>query len=87
MEGETLVCLIPVPCVLGNLPPPRITALPGSTVPPKSHVILLCQGTRQAEGYKISFFLFLNVSNTFFFFSITDFNYGVPSILSPTFFF
>ncbi|KAI4558166.1 hypothetical protein MJT46_012808 [Ovis ammon polii x Ovis aries] len=54
MEGETLVCLLPVPCVLGNLTPPRITALPGSTVPPKSHVTLLCQGPGQAEGYKIS---------------------------------
>uniref|UniRef100_A0AC11E8T3 Uncharacterized protein n=1 Tax=Ovis aries TaxID=9940 RepID=A0AC11E8T3_SHEEP len=38
----------------GNLTPPRITALPGSTVPPKSHVTLLCQGPGQAEGYKIS---------------------------------
>ncbi|XP_069408585.1 leukocyte immunoglobulin-like receptor subfamily A member 6 [Ovis canadensis] len=38
----------------GNLRPPRITALPGSTVPPKSHVTLLCQGPGQAEGYKIS---------------------------------
>ncbi|XP_052512216.1 leukocyte immunoglobulin-like receptor subfamily A member 5 [Budorcas taxicolor] len=38
----------------GNLRPPRITALPGSTVPAKSHVTLLCQGPRQAEGYKIS---------------------------------
>ena len=49
-----LVCLLPVPCVLGNLRPPHITALPGSTVPPKSHVTLLCQGPGQAEGYKIS---------------------------------
>ncbi|KAG5201197.1 hypothetical protein JEQ12_005731 [Ovis aries] len=40
--------------VEGNLPPPRISALPGSTVPPKSHVTLLCQGPGQAEGYKIS---------------------------------
>ncbi|XP_040107839.1 leukocyte immunoglobulin-like receptor subfamily A member 5 isoform X2 [Oryx dammah] len=39
---------------LGNLPLPRITALPGSTVPPKSPVTLLCQGPRQAEGYKIT---------------------------------
>ncbi|XP_040107842.1 leukocyte immunoglobulin-like receptor subfamily A member 5 isoform X4 [Oryx dammah] len=38
----------------GNLPLPRITALPGSTVPPKSPVTLLCQGPRQAEGYKIT---------------------------------
>ncbi|XFG10201.1 hypothetical protein AB1E19_013825 [Capra hircus] len=38
----------------GNLRPPHITALPGSTVPPKSHVTLLCQGPGQAEGYKIS---------------------------------
>ncbi|XP_068849281.1 leukocyte immunoglobulin-like receptor subfamily A member 6 [Capricornis sumatraensis] len=38
----------------GNLRPPRITALPGSTVSPKSHVTLLCQGPKQAEGYKIS---------------------------------
>ncbi|XP_040091832.1 leukocyte immunoglobulin-like receptor subfamily A member 5, partial [Oryx dammah] len=38
----------------GNLPPPRITALPGSIVPRKSHVTLLCQGPKQAEGYKIS---------------------------------
>ena len=49
-----LVCLLPVPCVLGNLPPPRITALPGSTVPAKSPVTILCQGPKQAEGYKIS---------------------------------
>ena len=56
MEGETetLVCLLPVPCVLGNLPPPRITALPGSTVPAKSPVTLLCKGPKQAEGYRIS---------------------------------
>ena len=54
MEGETLVCLLTVPCVLGNLPPPRITALPGSTVPAKSPVTLLCKGPKQAEGYKIS---------------------------------
>ncbi|XP_027370499.1 leukocyte immunoglobulin-like receptor subfamily A member 5 isoform X2 [Bos indicus x Bos taurus] len=38
----------------GNLPPPRITALPGSTVPAKSPVTLLCQGPKQAEGYRIS---------------------------------
>ncbi|XP_045019483.1 leukocyte immunoglobulin-like receptor subfamily A member 6 isoform X2 [Bubalus bubalis] len=38
----------------GNLPPPRITALPGSTVPAKSPVTLLCKGPKQAEGYKIS---------------------------------
>uniref|UniRef100_A0AC11DLW2 Uncharacterized protein n=1 Tax=Ovis aries TaxID=9940 RepID=A0AC11DLW2_SHEEP len=37
----------------GNLRPPRITALPGSTVPWKGHVTLLCQGPKQAEGYKI----------------------------------
>ena len=56
MEGETetLVCLLPVPCVLGNLRPPRITALPGSTVPCKGHVTLLCQGPGKAEGYKIA---------------------------------
>ena len=54
MEGETLVCLLPVPCVLGNLRPPRITALPGSTVPWKGHVTLLCQGPGQAEGSKIA---------------------------------
>ncbi|XP_055407220.1 leukocyte immunoglobulin-like receptor subfamily A member 5 [Bubalus kerabau] len=39
---------------LGNFPPPRITALPGSTVPAKSPVSILCQGPKQAEGYKIS---------------------------------
>ncbi|XP_055407217.1 leukocyte immunoglobulin-like receptor subfamily A member 5 [Bubalus kerabau] len=39
---------------LGNLPPPRITALPGSTVPAKSPVTILCQGPKQAEGYRIS---------------------------------
>ncbi|XP_061245316.1 leukocyte immunoglobulin-like receptor subfamily A member 6 isoform X3 [Bos javanicus] len=38
----------------GTLPPPRITALPGSTVPTKSPVTLLCQGPKQAEGYRIS---------------------------------
>uniref|UniRef100_A0A8B9XXM2 Immunoglobulin domain-containing protein n=1 Tax=Bos mutus grunniens TaxID=30521 RepID=A0A8B9XXM2_BOSMU len=38
----------------GNLPPPRITALPGSTVPAKGPVTLLCQGPKQAEGYRIS---------------------------------
>ena len=56
MQGETemLVCLLPVPCVLGNLPPPRITALPGSTVPAKSPVTILCKGPKQAEGYRIS---------------------------------
>ncbi|XP_070306410.1 leukocyte immunoglobulin-like receptor subfamily A member 5 isoform X2 [Odocoileus virginianus] len=39
---------------LGNLPPPCITALPGSTVPPRSPVTLLCQGPKQAEWYRIS---------------------------------
>ncbi|XP_055266637.1 leukocyte immunoglobulin-like receptor subfamily A member 6 isoform X2 [Moschus berezovskii] len=38
----------------GSLPPPRITALPGSTVPQKSPVTLLCQGPKRADGYKIS---------------------------------
>ncbi|XP_061245328.1 leukocyte immunoglobulin-like receptor subfamily A member 5 isoform X1 [Bos javanicus] len=38
----------------GTLPLPRITALPGSTVPAKSPVTLLCQGPKQAEGYRIS---------------------------------
>ncbi|XP_065775555.1 leukocyte immunoglobulin-like receptor subfamily A member 5 [Muntiacus reevesi] len=38
----------------GNLPPPRITALPGSIVPPRSLVTLLCQGPKQAERYRIS---------------------------------
>ncbi|XP_059733624.1 leukocyte immunoglobulin-like receptor subfamily A member 5 isoform X1 [Bos taurus] len=38
----------------GNLPPPHIIALPGSTVPAKSPVTLLCQGPKQAEGYRIS---------------------------------
>ncbi|XP_045019480.1 leukocyte immunoglobulin-like receptor subfamily A member 6 isoform X2 [Bubalus bubalis] len=38
----------------GNLPPPRITALPGSTVPAKSPVSILCKGPKQAEGYRIS---------------------------------
>uniref|UniRef100_A0A4W2GJT9 Immunoglobulin domain-containing protein n=1 Tax=Bos indicus x Bos taurus TaxID=30522 RepID=A0A4W2GJT9_BOBOX len=47
MVPPSLLCL-------GNLPPPRITALPGSTVPAKSHVTLLCQGPKQAEGYRIS---------------------------------
>ncbi|DAA19350.1 TPA: leukocyte immunoglobulin-like receptor, subfamily A (with TM domain), member 2-like, partial [Bos taurus] len=35
-------------------PPPRITALPGSTVPCKSPVTLLCQGPKPSEGYRIS---------------------------------
>ncbi|KAM9757321.1 leukocyte immunoglobulin-like receptor subfamily A member 5 isoform 4-T4 [Dama dama] len=38
----------------GNLRPPRITALPGSKVPPRSAVTLLCQGPKQAEQYRIS---------------------------------
>uniref|UniRef100_A0A4W2E5P9 Immunoglobulin domain-containing protein n=1 Tax=Bos indicus x Bos taurus TaxID=30522 RepID=A0A4W2E5P9_BOBOX len=38
----------------GNLPPPLMTALPGSTVPAKSPVTLLCQGPKQAERYRIS---------------------------------
>ncbi|XP_043756193.1 leukocyte immunoglobulin-like receptor subfamily A member 5 isoform X3 [Cervus elaphus] len=38
----------------GNLPPPCITALPGSIVPPRSAVTLQCQGPKQAEGYRIS---------------------------------
>ncbi|XP_065782893.1 leukocyte immunoglobulin-like receptor subfamily A member 5 isoform X2 [Muntiacus reevesi] len=38
----------------GNLPPPRITALPGSIVPWKGAVTLLCQGPKQAERYRIS---------------------------------
>ena len=53
-ETETLLCLLPAPCVLGNLHLPSITALPGSTVPAKSPVTILCQGPKQAEGYKIS---------------------------------
>ncbi|XP_070079512.1 leukocyte immunoglobulin-like receptor subfamily A member 5 isoform X18 [Equus caballus] len=38
----------------GNLSPPRITALPGSTVGPKSPVTILCQGPADAEEYVIS---------------------------------
>ncbi|XP_070489518.1 leukocyte immunoglobulin-like receptor subfamily A member 5 isoform X13 [Equus przewalskii] len=37
-----------------NLSPPRITALPGSTVGPKSPVTILCQGPADAEEYVIS---------------------------------
>ena len=48
------MCLSPVRCVLGNLSPPRIKALPGSIVPTKSPVTLLCQGPKQAEWYRIS---------------------------------
>ena len=53
-ETETLLCLLPAPCVLGNLHLPSITALPGSTVPAKSPVTILCKGPKQAEGYRIS---------------------------------
>ncbi|XP_070306413.1 leukocyte immunoglobulin-like receptor subfamily A member 5 isoform X2 [Odocoileus virginianus] len=39
---------------LGNLRLPHITAMPGSIVPWKSAVTLLCQGPKQAEQYRIS---------------------------------
>uniref|UniRef100_A0A8B9XPF2 Immunoglobulin domain-containing protein n=1 Tax=Bos mutus grunniens TaxID=30521 RepID=A0A8B9XPF2_BOSMU len=49
------LCLSQSTCAQkGNLPPPRIIALPGSTVPWKSPVTLLYQGPKQAEGYRIS---------------------------------
>ncbi|XP_070306412.1 leukocyte immunoglobulin-like receptor subfamily A member 5 isoform X1 [Odocoileus virginianus] len=38
----------------GNLRLPHITAMPGSIVPWKSAVTLLCQGPKQAEQYRIS---------------------------------
>ncbi|XP_057568256.1 leukocyte immunoglobulin-like receptor subfamily A member 5 [Hippopotamus amphibius kiboko] len=38
----------------GNRPPPLISALPGSIVPRKNPVTILCEGPEQAEGYRIS---------------------------------
>uniref|UniRef100_A0A480SMA8 Leukocyte immunoglobulin-like receptor subfamily A member 5 isoform 1 n=2 Tax=Sus scrofa TaxID=9823 RepID=A0A480SMA8_PIG len=38
----------------GNLSPPLITALPGSLVPPKQPVTILCRGPKQAEAYRIT---------------------------------
>ncbi|XP_031313090.2 leukocyte immunoglobulin-like receptor subfamily B member 4B isoform X2 [Camelus dromedarius] len=38
----------------GNLPRPRITALPGSVVPSKEPVTILCEGPGHAEAYRIS---------------------------------
>ncbi|XP_070489517.1 leukocyte immunoglobulin-like receptor subfamily A member 5 isoform X12 [Equus przewalskii] len=46
--------VLPSLLCLGNLSPPRITALPGSTVGPKSPVTILCQGPADAEEYVIS---------------------------------
>ena len=45
---------MPVPFLLGNLSPPHITALPGSTVGSKNPVTILCQGPADAEEYVIS---------------------------------
>ena len=45
---------IPVFCLLGSLPPPHITALPGSMVGSKNPVTILCRGPAEAEVYMIT---------------------------------
>ncbi|XP_014419023.2 killer cell immunoglobulin-like receptor 2DL4 isoform X2 [Camelus ferus] len=46
--------VLPTLLFLGNLPRPRITALPGSVVPSKEPVTILCEGPGHAEAYRIS---------------------------------